>query len=68
MAYMYGGAILLVDLSEGKINKEPTTSYSGDFVGGRGINTKILYFGGQVSPSPYAAPLQLPHPWLHQCH
>lgn len=45
MAYMYGGTILLVNLSEGTISKEPTTSYSGDFLGGRGINTKILYDG-----------------------
>ena len=45
MTYMYGGAILLVNLSEGKVSKEPTTSYSGDFLGGRGINIKLLYDG-----------------------
>jgi aldehyde:ferredoxin oxidoreductase len=45
MTHMYGGAILLVDLSEGKVSREPTTSYSGDFLGGRGINTKLLYDG-----------------------
>ncbi len=45
MPYMYGGTILLVNLSEGKVSKEPTTSYSGDFLGGRGINIKILYDG-----------------------
>ena len=43
MTYMYGGAILRVDLTEGKISKEPTASYSGDFLGGRGINIKFLY-------------------------
>jgi aldehyde:ferredoxin oxidoreductase len=32
-----------VNLSEGKVSKEPTTSYSSDFLGGRGINVKILY-------------------------
>ena len=45
MTYMYGGTILRVDLSKGKISKEPTTSYSGDFLGGRGINVKLLYDG-----------------------
>jgi aldehyde:ferredoxin oxidoreductase len=43
--YMYGGTILLVNLSEGKVSKEPTTSYSGAFLGGRGINIKLLYDG-----------------------
>ena len=43
MAYMYGGHILRVDLSKGKIDKIPTAEYSGDFLGGRGINVKILY-------------------------
>ncbi len=45
MTYMYGGAILRVDLSKGEISKEPTTSYSSDFLGGRGINIKLLYDG-----------------------
>ena len=52
MAYMYAGTILLVNLSEGKISKEPTTSYSDAFVGGRGINTKILYDGVPPEVSP----------------
>jgi len=43
MTDMYGGAILRVDLSGGKVSKEPTSSYAGDFIGGRGINTRILY-------------------------
>lgn len=45
MTYMYGGAILQVDLTEGKVSKEPTSSYSGDYLGGRGINIKLLYDG-----------------------
>ncbi len=45
MTYMYGGTILLVNLSESKVSKEPTTSYSSDFLGGRGINIKLLYDG-----------------------
>ena len=43
MQYLYGGTILFVDLSKGKFSKEPTSSYSRDFLGGRGINTLLLY-------------------------
>ncbi|MEE8469756.1 MAG: aldehyde ferredoxin oxidoreductase family protein [Dehalococcoidia bacterium] len=53
MGHMYGGTILQVDLSEGKISREPTASYSDAFVGGRGINIKILY----DSVPPEIAPL-----------
>ena len=48
MTDMYGGAILRVDLSGGKVSKEPTSSYAADFIGGRGINTRILY--DEVTP------------------
>ena len=43
MTYMYGGTILRVDLSSGKIRKEPTENYATNFLGGRGINIRILY-------------------------
>jgi len=43
MTNLYGGNILRIDLSKGKITKEPTAAYSGDFLGGRGINIKLLY-------------------------
>ena len=43
MDHMYGGAILFISLDKGRISKEPTSSYSGDFLGGRGINTRLLY-------------------------
>ncbi len=45
MSYLYSGTILRVDLSKGCIIREPTASYSGDFLGGRGINARILYEG-----------------------
>jgi len=48
MTHMYGGAILRVDLSGGKVSREPTGSYAADFIGGRGINTRILY--DEVTP------------------
>ncbi|MBW2369835.1 MAG: hypothetical protein JRH15_18345 [Deltaproteobacteria bacterium] len=43
MQRLYAGHILFVNLSSGKIFKEPTASYSKDFLGGRGINIKLLY-------------------------
>jgi len=45
MAAMYAGTILRVDLGDGNISKEPTSTYSGDLLGGRGINARILYDG-----------------------
>jgi len=52
MTYMYGGTILRVNLSKGKVSKEPTTAYSGDFLGGRGINIKLLYDGAPPGTDP----------------
>ena len=43
MSYLYGGSILFVDLSERKISKEPTSSYTRLFLGGRGIDDKLFY-------------------------
>jgi aldehyde:ferredoxin oxidoreductase len=43
MSYMYGGVILHINLSDGKIYRQPTTTYSDAFLGGRGINVKVLY-------------------------
>ncbi|MBW2051024.1 MAG: hypothetical protein JRG97_06280 [Deltaproteobacteria bacterium] len=48
MSYLYAGTILKVDLSEGKISKEPTSSYARNFLGGRGVNAKLVY--DSVSP------------------
>jgi len=52
MGYMYGGTILRVDLSKDKISKEPTAPYAADFLGGRGINVKILYDGTPAGADP----------------
>ena len=42
--YGWMGTILRVDLSNGKITKEPLTEdLAYNFIGGRGINSKILY-------------------------
>lgn len=47
---MYGwvGTILRVDLTSQKVWKEPTAKYVKEFLGGRGINAKILY--DEVTP------------------
>ncbi len=52
---MYGwmGTILRVDLSSGKIEKEPLSDYLRlNYIGGRGINSRILYdsVGTDVDP------------------
>jgi len=42
--YGWAGTILRVDLSSGQIEKEPLDENLGrDYIGGRGINSKILY-------------------------
>ncbi len=44
----YGGEILQVNLSTGKISTEPTLKYARRFVGGRGINAWIMF--NELSP------------------
>ena len=48
MSNLYKGQILIIDLTDQKMTKEPTSSYSKKFIGARGINSKILY--DQISP------------------
>lgn len=43
MGNLYGGSLLRVDLSSGKIKKTPTSKYADLWLGARGINTRILY-------------------------
>ena len=43
MSYLYAGNILFVELGERKTRTEPTSTFSGKFLGGRGINIKLLY-------------------------
>ena len=39
----YAGKILRIDLTTGKIEKEPTSSYASQYIGGRGIDGRIVY-------------------------
>ena len=52
MGYMRGGTILRVDLDSAKFVKEATTDYAKDWLGGRGLNSRILYreTGPNVDP------------------
>jgi len=43
MAYGYAGNILRIDLTEGRVSKTPTSEYTRDFLGGRGINAKLMF-------------------------
>jgi len=43
--YLIAGKILRVDLTNQKISEEPTNAYFEQFIGGRGINAKIIYDG-----------------------
>jgi aldehyde:ferredoxin oxidoreductase len=41
--YSYAGEIGFIDLSKSKVSKEPTEKYAQKWIGGRGINTWILF-------------------------
>ena len=43
MSYLRGGELLRIELSSGKIEKDPTSSYQDLWMGGRGFNARILY-------------------------
>jgi aldehyde:ferredoxin oxidoreductase len=53
MEYLRGGNILRIDLTNRKITREPTAAYTDRFLGGRGINTWLLYQGVSPSVKPY---------------
>jgi len=49
MGHLYGGRILRVDLTNGTVTTEPVAPYAARFIGGRGINAKILF--DEVDPA-----------------
>ena len=55
MAHLYGGKILRVDLTEGKTTTEPVSDYTDLFIGGKGINAKILFDEVEPGTEPYDA-------------
>lgn len=50
---LYGGHILRVDLTEGRISKEPTADYLDRYLGGKGINAKILFDEVEPQTGPF---------------
>jgi len=52
MPYLRGGIILRVNLTSGRVTKEPTSHYAKPWIGGRGINARIVYkeVGPHVKP------------------
>ena len=52
MSHLYADMILKIDLTNQKITKESTATYSKRFIGGRGINSKIMFdeIGPKINP------------------
>ena len=52
MEYLYGGTILRINLTKEEIVKEATAKYSDKYIGGRGVNARILFeeVGKDVEP------------------
>lgn len=55
MGYLRGGRILRVNLTEGKANTEPVEFYTERFIGGKGIDIKILFDRVNPSTGPFDA-------------
>ena len=52
--YGYTGKILRVDLTTGSLSTEPTIPYARSWLGGAGINQRILYDEVRSWATPYA--------------
>ncbi len=53
MDYLRAGQILRVNLTSGKIRCEPVGPYADRFLGGKGINLKILFDGVEPATGPF---------------
>ena len=63
--YGYMGTILRINLSDGTIKKEPLQQERyRDFIGGRGLNSKILYDEIQPGIDPLGPENRRPSAWL----
>jgi aldehyde:ferredoxin oxidoreductase len=43
MVYGWAGTILRIDLSKSKVSKTPSSEYTRLFIGGRGVNSKLMF-------------------------
>jgi aldehyde:ferredoxin oxidoreductase len=52
MGNLYGGTILRINLTDSEIKRQPTSDYADKYIGGRGINIRILYeeMGKDIQP------------------
>ena len=55
MGHLYGGRILRVNLTEGTATTEPVAPYADRFIGGKGINAKILFDEVDPATGPFDA-------------
>jgi len=55
MGYLRGGRILRVNLTDGKAAAEPVEPYADRFIGGKGINAKLLFDGVAPATGPFDA-------------
>lgn len=55
MGYLYGGNILRVNLTNGQIKTEPLAPYASRFLGGKGINAKLLFDEVEPATGPFDA-------------
>lgn len=52
MTYLYGGKILRVDLTRREVRSVPTEQYAEKYIGGRGLNARLLYESVDASTDP----------------
>lgn len=52
MSALYGGKILWVDLTRGEISVRPTAAYADKYIGGRGINARLIYENTDAGTEP----------------
>lgn len=55
MGHLYGGKILRVDLTDNRTTTEPVAPYAERFIGGKGINAKILFDEVEPGTGPFDA-------------
>jgi aldehyde:ferredoxin oxidoreductase len=63
MAYGWTGCILRVDLTTGSIKKTPSSDYMRDYIGGRGVNARLLYEESRAGVDPPAPEAPLIFGW-----
>lgn len=63
MVYGWAGTILRVDLTTGEVRKTPSAEYNNNYVGGRGVNARLLYDESKVGQDPLGPEAPLIFGW-----